>query len=145
MLAPQENEMATPPRLNAILYVEDDSELRTLVNMLLANLEKFTVRACASGAEALQEAKNFVPDLLLLDVAMPGMDGTETLLALRERAGTATTPVIFLTSNALDHEVAYYSTLGAIGVIAKPFDPGQLGEEIRRMWHTHEWPGMHQG
>jgi CheY-like chemotaxis protein len=47
-----------------------------------------------------------------------------------------------LTSNALDHEIAYYSTLGAIGVIAKPFDPAALAQEIRRMWGTHEWPAM---
>src|SRR3954447_8846797 len=71
--------------LRRILFVEDDPDIQTVAKMALEALGGFTVLACSSGAEALAAVDGFVPDLVLLDVMMPGMDGPATLAALRER------------------------------------------------------------
>ena len=79
-------------------------------------------------------AGGFQPDLLLLDVMMPNMDGPTTLAELRKKATTANTPVIFMTAKVQSSEQDYYFTLGAIGVIAKPFDPMSLSVQVRTLW-----------
>jgi two-component system OmpR family response regulator len=92
------------------------------------------VHACTSGAEAVAAAPGAHADLILLDVMMPGLDGPSTLKALRALPATATTPVIFMTAKVQPAEVAQYKGLGALDVIAKPFDPMQISAEIRRIW-----------
>jgi CheY-like chemotaxis protein len=79
-------------------------------------------------------AATAAPDLLLLDVMMPGLDGPSTLAALRMIEATAATPVIFMTAKVQAGEIAYYRSLGALDVIPKPFDPMELSEQIRRIW-----------
>ena len=83
---------------------------------------------------ALERLALKAPDLILLDVMMPGMDGPSTLKALREQPLTATTPVIFMTAKVQPYEVAEYKRLGALDVIAKPFDPMQLSATINAIW-----------
>jgi two-component system OmpR family response regulator len=114
-----------------ILYVEDEPDIRTIGQMALEVVGGFTVVACASGAEAVEAAPSAGADLLLLDVMMPGMDGHMTLRALRALPATAQTPVIFMTAKVQPAEVAQHKALGAIEVIAKPFDPMVLADEIR--------------
>jgi CheY-like chemotaxis protein len=75
-----------------------------------------------------------VPDLILLDVMMPDMDGPATLAELRKLPATATTPVIFMTAKVQAAEVTYYKSIGAIGVVAKPFDPMLLAQQVRTLW-----------
>jgi CheY-like chemotaxis protein len=75
-----------------------------------------------------------LPDLILLDVMMPGMDGPATLAELRKLPATAATPVIFMTAKVQTAEVAYYKSIGAIGVIAKPFDPMLLAQQVRTLF-----------
>jgi len=125
--------MNTPP-LNRILYVEDEPDIRTIAQMALQTVGGLTVIACASGQDALRAAPHARADLLLLDVMMPGMDGTGTLKALRKIPATAHTPVIFMTAKVQTAEVALYKGLGALEVISKPFDPMELAAQIRRIW-----------
>lgn len=124
------------PTLSRILYVEDQPDIRLVAKMALEAVGGFTVIACESGAEALRCAPNAMADLLLLDVMMPGMDGPALLKLLREMPATANTPVIFMTAKVQASEVALYKGLGALDVIAKPFDPMALSNQIRRIWES---------
>lgn len=120
--------------LTRILYVEDEPDIQAVAKLALENLGGFTVRVCSNGQEALAAVDEFAPELILLDVMMPGMDGPTTLQALRGRESTATTPVIFMTAKVQRQETEQYHQLGALGVIAKPFDPMTLADEIRQIW-----------
>ena len=121
--------------LTNILYVEDDLDIQAVAQIALEVIGGFVLKTCSSGAEAIAAIDNgFVPDLLLLDVMMPNMDGPTTLAELRKKATTANTPVIFMTAKVQSSEQDYYFTLGAIGVIAKPFDPMSLSVQVRTLW-----------
>jgi two-component system, OmpR family, response regulator len=121
--------------LNRILYVEDDADIRTVAQIALETVGGFTLMVCESGRAALDAVgAGFAPDLILLDVMMPGMDGVSTLNALRALETTARTPAIFMTAKVQAAEIAYYNSLGAIGVVAKPFDPMQLAQQVHQLW-----------
>lgn len=116
-----------------ILHVGDDAEMRDLIALCLATAEDMTLTSLDSGPAALEHLKAAPPPhLILLDVCMPEMDGPATLAALRGLDGLAETPVVFLTGRAAEHECARYRALGAADVIAKPFDPARLADDIRR-------------
>ena len=123
--------------LQRILMVEDESDIQAVARLALEAVGGFTVHICASGWDALKDAPAFGPDLVLLDVMMPGIDGPGTLKALREVPETAAVPVVFMTAKVQPHEVASLRELGALGVIAKPFDPMTLSSTIQRMWTEH--------
>jgi two-component system OmpR family response regulator len=120
--------------IKRILYVEDDPDIQTVALIALEVVGGFAVKACSSGIDAINTSSDFKPDLLLLDVMMPAMDGPTTLAKLRELPITAATPVIFMTAKVHTSEMAFYKSLGAIGVIAKPFDPLQLAQQVRQIW-----------
>jgi two-component system, OmpR family, response regulator len=120
--------------LKRILYVEDEPDIRLVAKMALEAVGGYEVFACESGLEALEKAAGAKPDLLLLDVMMPGMDGPSTLKALRETFAIDDTPVIFMTAKVQAAEIAQYKALGALDVIAKPFDPMQVSAQINRIW-----------
>lgn len=120
--------------LTRILYVEDDPDIQAIALMVLETISGFTVEPCSSGNEALDKAVAFDPDLILLDVMMPGMDGPETLKGLRNFSELEKTPVVFMTAKVQPQEVQGYLNLGAAGVIAKPFDPMTLAQELRDIW-----------
>ena len=120
--------------LQRILYVEDEADIQAVAKMALELVGGFTVKICSSGEEALREADAFAPDMILLDVMMPGMDGRATLQALRERPGYADVPVAFMTAKVQPSEVRQFISLGARDVIAKPFDPMTLSDQVRTIW-----------
>ena len=120
--------------LNLVLYVEDDPDIQVVAQMALEMVGGLTLRSCSSGQEAIAAAAECRPDLLLLDVMMPGMDGPGVLAELRKLPNTADAPVIFMTAKVQSSEVAYFKSLGALGVIAKPFDPMQLSQQVRDLW-----------
>jgi CheY-like chemotaxis protein len=120
--------------LARILYAEDEPDIQAVAKLALEMVGGFQVLICASGIEALEKVKDFAPDLILLDVMMPGMDGPTTLQRLRADPATAAIPVIFLTAKVQPAEVAQYQTLGALDVIAKPFDPMNLANRVREIW-----------
>jgi CheY-like chemotaxis protein len=120
--------------LERILYVEDDPDIQAIALMVLDSISGFAVEPCSSGSEALAKAVAFAPDLVLLDVMMPGMDGPETLKALRQFPELQKTPVVFMTAKVQPQEIQEYMALGAVGVIAKPFDPMTLTQELQDVW-----------
>ena len=125
----------TSATLANILYVEDDADIQTVAQIALEVVGGFSLKTCSSGAQAIAEVNGgFVPDLLLLDVMMPNMDGPTTLAELRKLGVTQSTPVIFMTAKVQSSEMEFYKSLGAIGVIAKPFDPMELSTQVRGLW-----------
>ena len=120
--------------LQRIMLVEDDPDIRTVAGMALEMVGGYTLRACAGGAEALQAVAEFAPQVVLLDVMMPDMDGPGVLSELRARPATAGIPVIFLTAKAHPEEIEKLRALGAIEVIAKPFDPMTLPAAVKSAW-----------
>jgi two-component system, OmpR family, response regulator len=128
----------TKRALRRILMVEDDPDIHKVTSLLLSEIGSFEVRACESAAEALQAAPAFDPDLILLDVMMPGLDGQGAFAAFRRMAETASTPVIFVTARVQPREIQEYQRLGSLGVIPKPFDPETLAETIQGMWDRYQ-------
>ena len=120
-----------------ILYVEDDPDIRAVAELALVDVGGFEVLLCESGPEALDKIDGFGPDLVLLDVMMPVMDGPETLRALRARPGGLDAPVVFMTARLQPSEVEEYLEMGAIGVIPKPFDPMTLADQIRQLFSSN--------
>jgi DNA-binding response OmpR family regulator len=116
-----------------VLIIDDDADIRMIAGMSLTRLGGMDVVEAASGAEGVRRAAEEQPDVILLDMMMPIMDGSQTLSALRAQPATATTPVIFLTAKAVQVEVARMRDLGAAGVLIKPFDPRTLAGDVRAL------------
>lgn len=135
--------MNTTYPLQRILYVEDEVAIQEVVKLALEAVGGFSVEICSSGTAAVERAPFFSPDLILLDVMMPGMDGLSTLQTLRGLPQTSTTPVIFITAKAQSAERAHYLELGAVGVITKPFDPMRLSQNILDIWNRYHDQGAH--
>lgn len=119
--------------LQKILYVEDDPDIQAVASMVL-ELDGFEVVACSSGREALAEIQRSKPDFLLLDVMMPDLDGPQTLREIRRLNLLQNIPFAFMTAKVQSNEISELHTLGACGVIAKPFDPMTLAAQIRELW-----------
>ncbi|MBX9953222.1 MAG: response regulator [Candidatus Obscuribacterales bacterium] len=117
--------------IKQVLLVDDDQNIRTLAQMGLEGLTDWKVELAASGAEAISKATELKPDLIILDVMMPGMDGPTTLGELRKVDTLTAIPVIFMTAKAQTHEVELYQKMGARGIITKPFDPMTLPDDIQ--------------
>ena len=114
-----------------ILYVDDEDDIREIAQLSLELDEDFNVRCCPSGASALETAPDYMPDMILLDVMMPEMDGPETLTRLRAMPETSGIPIVFITARTQKHEIEHLKSIGALGVIAKPFDPMSLADQVR--------------
>ena len=113
-----------------LLYVEDEADIREIAEFSLED-EGFDIVFCESGEQAIEKAGDFQPDVILLDVMMPGMDGPTTLQNLRKLPGMEATPIIFLTAKVQPNEIQDFIALGAVDVIPKPFDPMALANQIR--------------
>jgi CheY-like chemotaxis protein len=120
--------------LKRIMHIEDDPSIQEVARVALEIVGGFTVMSCSSGAEGLENLEAFAPQLILLDVMMPGMDGPETLARLRRTDFAAKLPVVFMTAKVQSQEIAEYHQLSAAGVIVKPFDPMTLADQIRSIW-----------
>jgi two-component system OmpR family response regulator len=115
-----------------ILNVDDEQNIRTITKLALTS-KGFIVENCGSGEEALKKVRTFSPDLILLDVMMPNMDGPTLMKALRKIPKTSSTPIIFLTAMAQKREIAQYKSLGAVDVIMKPFNPLTLSTLVKKI------------
>ena len=124
------------PKLARILLVEDEVDIQMVAQMALEDVGGFEVKVCVSGAQAVEEGPGFAPHLILLDFMMPGMDGSETMTALRKIPELEEVPVVFLTARAQLNEVAEYRRQGAIEVIVKPFDPMNLANQVMEIWEN---------
>lgn len=119
--------------LDRVMVVDDDPDAAAVMSLALTRLMGATVQVCTASRDALECARSFRPDLVLLDVMMPEMDGPAVLAALRGDESTASVPVIFVSAGADRPDAPRYRDLGAAGVIPKPFDPARLPHVIREI------------
>lgn len=127
--------MAPDNSLKRILMIEDEPDIRAVAELALEAIGGFELTACESGQQGLEQIDACQPQLIVLDVMMPGMDGPATLKAIRRLPGYASTPAVFMTAKVQSDEVQNYLALGAAGVIPKPFDPLSLADQIREIWN----------
>jgi CheY-like chemotaxis protein len=120
--------------LQTVLYVDDEPDIRQIVQMALSLAPQLTVHTGESGEAALSLARSLRPDLIMLDVMMPGLDGPGTLQRMRADPQLAAIPIVFMTAKAMPDEVARFHDMGAAGVIAKPFDPMRLAQQVMTLW-----------
>lgn len=116
-----------------VLLVDDDTNIRMVAVMGLEDEMEWEIQEASSGQEAIHLASVQKPDLILLDMMMPGMDGISTFGKLRELDNAKDTPIIFMTAKVQPEEIESYKILGARGVIIKPFDPITLAKEIEEI------------
>lgn len=115
-----------------VLHVDDEDDIREVAAFAFDLDPEITLTSAASGEAALAALDHgLCPDIILLDVMMPHLDGPGTLTRIRERKAHQATPVIFMTARAQSGEVDHYRTLGALDVITKPFDPMTLAGDVR--------------
>ncbi len=124
--------MAT--KLKKILYAEDEEDIRAIAQIALEDIGGFAVKYCANGQDALSAAQTFLPDLILLDVMMPFKDGPTTLQELRQLKDFSSIPAVFMTAKIQAQEIEEYKKMGVVDVIAKPFDPMELANELNKIW-----------
>lgn len=117
--------------VKSVLLVDDEADIRRIGQIGLQRFGGMEVRLASCADEAVQSVNEGLPDVILLDVMMPGIDGPETMSRIREASAGRPVPVIFMTAKAQTHEVEHYLSLGALGVIRKPFDPLTLAQEVR--------------
>jgi len=120
-------------RKSRILHVEDHVSLQNLVRIALERLGSYSVCTAADGFRAVDLAREFGPDLILLDLNLPGRDGIETLAALREVEGLRDVPAVFLTAAVNAQVGARLMELGAREVLGKPIRPRDLLQAIERV------------
>lgn len=120
--------------LHRILLVDDEPDIRMIARRSLEAIGGFTIEPCGSGDEALSKAQDFAPQLILMDVMMPGKDGPTTLTELRQLSMFNDTPVVFMTARIQKQEIEQYLALGATDVISKPFDPMTLSDQVKKIW-----------
>lgn len=126
-----------PGELTNIILVEDEADIQAVAKVALEAIGNFSVKMCSSGQEALELLQEQTPDLMLLDVMMPGMDGPTTYLEIRKIEGFENIPIIFMTAKVMESDREHYKSLGAAGIIAKPFDPMTLSDQIKTIWNEH--------
>lgn len=120
--------------LERVLYIEDEPDIRLVAEIALRQVGGLNVVTCAGGEEGLGLISDFMPQLVILDVMMPGMDGPQILLKLRDMAEFKKTPVVFITAKVQPDEVEQFKRLGAADVISKPFNPMTLANDVRAIW-----------
>ena len=120
--------------LRSVLYVEDDVHVRTTAKLVLEVIGNIVVRDCGSGRDALLVARDFTPDLIVLDVMMPEIDGVGILAMLRRMPHLADVPALFVTGLTAPDDMQRYADAGAIGVIPKPLVPLRLAGQLHAMW-----------
>jgi CheY-like chemotaxis protein len=123
--------------LKHIFCIDDDEDILAVAKLCLEKLGGFEVSCMEKSVNAVQTAKMVHPDLILVDVMMPGMDGPAVLRKIREDETLREIPVAFLTARVQNEEVDEYLKLGAAGVIAKPFDPMKLCGQVTDIWEQH--------
>lgn len=124
--------------LRRIMHVEDDPSIQTVARVALEAVGGFEVCTCSGGQEALDRFESFTPQLILLDVMMPTMDGPSTLRNLQQQFDLTKIPVVFMTAKVQTNEIESYKALGASDVVVKPFDPMKLSEQIQGIWLSHQ-------
>lgn len=116
--------------MKKILLIDDESDIREVVALTLETMGDFEVFATGNGFDGVEIAATVKPDVVLLDVMMPEIDGPSTLALLQQNGATQNIPVIFMTAKVQAADRRRLSELGARGIISKPFDPMSLAQEV---------------
>jgi len=124
--------------LKKICYVEDEVDIQKIARICLEKYGGYEVDIFSDADEAIAGMEDASPDLILLDIMLPGMDGRALFAKLREFDSLKNTPVVFLTAKVgyLDGPKELYE-LGAVGVLGKPFDPVTLTQSIEDIWRNY--------
>jgi len=117
-----------------ILLIDDEPDIRRIGAAALSKLGGFEVLEAHGGEVGIQQALRDVPDAILLDMMMPGMDGLQTLRAIQADAVLREIPVAFMTARVQSDEVSQYLDAGARGVIPKPFNPLTLASTVKEIF-----------
>ncbi len=125
-------------KLQKILFIDDDPDILSLVQMTLETIGGFEVHTCTSARKGMALAEACHPDLILLDVMMPDIDGPSLMGKIRSNKFIGSTPVVFMTARVQPAEMDKYVALGAAGVIPKPFNPVTLPDEVQELWHGYQ-------
>ncbi|MDP4267936.1 MAG: response regulator [Bacteroidota bacterium] len=125
--------------LNKILYVEDEPDIQEVVYMSLVDIGGFNVKICSSGEEAVKIVSDYNPDLFLLDIMMPEIDGPTVLKIFRNFPKFAKTPAIFITAKTQMSELLESKDQGVLGIIRKPFDPITISDTIKSLWNEYSF------
>jgi two-component system OmpR family response regulator len=120
--------------LKNILLVEDDSDMQYLAMLALSQVGGFKVNVCSNGYEALEIVNKAHPQMILLDVMMPELDGPATLQKLRMNPATANIPIVFLTASTQEKDIERYKKLGALDIIPKPINPVTISQHLLDIW-----------
>lgn len=120
--------------LSKILHVEDEEDIREVALLALELIGGFEVDQAELGSVALGKIADFNPDLILMDVQMPGLSGPETLVEIRKVAGFENIPAIYMTAKINESQKDSLMGEHEIGVIPKPFDPTTLASQIQDIW-----------
>jgi CheY-like chemotaxis protein len=113
-----------------ILLVDDDPGIREVARAVLEMVGGYEVETAASGLEGLEKARISPPDVIVLDVMMPGLDGPATFTLLQEQTETCDVPVILLTAKTQEADRSRFASIGVAGILAKPFDPMALSDQV---------------
>ncbi|MBL4686196.1 MAG: response regulator [Nannocystaceae bacterium] len=130
--------MPRPTHIETVLIVEDDDSIRRVAELALSRVGGWRTLVAYDGETALDIARQEQPDIILLDVMLPKLDGPATLWRLRQDSATMAIPVVFMTARIQAHEREHYAKLGALGTIGKPFDPMTLPRQIQTLLHDTE-------
>ena len=122
-----------------VMYVEDEEDIRAIARISLETVGGFTVELCDSGRAAIERAPKFRPDIIIIDMMMPGMDGIETMQALKKLPQMDEIPMVFMTAKIQRSEIDFYLAAGASEVVPKPFDPLKLPDRILAIWRQHNY------
>jgi CheY-like chemotaxis protein len=120
--------------LKRIACVEDDLDIQAIIELALTDFGGFEVTLYPDGPTALARLNDAGPQLIILDMMMPGMNGLEVLAHIRDDDALKDIPVVFMTAKAQAHEIDEYHAAGAQATILKPFDPVSLGDRVREIW-----------
>ncbi|MDP7223420.1 MAG: response regulator [Alphaproteobacteria bacterium] len=120
--------------LKHILCIDDEDDILTVAQLSLETVGGFSVTACSNGEEGIQKAMENKPDIIMIDVMMPGLDGPATLQKFKNNPDLSSIPIIFMTARVQEAEIQEYLDMGASDVVAKPFDPMELSGTVLNIW-----------
>ena len=125
-------------QLKRVLVVEDDADIQKVIRMSLKMRGVEEIVIVDSGTECIEKLSSFTPDVVLLDIMMPHVDGYETCRRLKENPETRRIPVVFLTARVQKADRDRGMKMGAAGYLNKPFDPMTLHDQICAVLTRHE-------